>query len=253
MEKTNHSYSGLASIYDRIMCSVDYEGWADYVEQLLARFAKTPRSLVDLACGTGSSALPFAARGYRVAGVDLSPAMLEIARKKANSRGLDVNFYKQDICFLELPEKYDLALLFQDGFNYITDEKSLSRAIEQVHAALQPASLFIFDLTRPGLRSGEHSSSVTYADQDDFAIILESRYNKAKELWSAELTVFLETGNGLYKKFREKHLEKDHDPDLVAALLNRAGFDLLGIYPSFNLDPAGPAEQKLTFVAERSC
>ncbi len=250
MNKTSQAYTGFADIYDQIMCSVDYEAWADYVEQLLVRFAKKPRSIVDLACGTGSSTLPFAHRGYQTSGVDLSPAMLERARSKAAHNGLEFKFYEQDLCSLELPEKYDLALLFQDGFNYLLSENELADAINQVYQALNPASLFIFDLTRPSLRSDNDTDSISWADQDGFTLIVESSYSSKEDLWSAQLTVFQKSENGLYKKYQEMHYEKDHDPDLVAKLLEQAGFKLLGIYPSFSLEPAGSSEPKLTFVAE---
>ncbi len=250
MKNPGQPYSGFADIYDQIMCSVDYEAWADYVEQLLNRFSKNPRSLVDLACGTGNSTLPFARRGYLTAGVDLSPEMLERARSKTAQNGLRANFFEQDLRRLDLPEEYDLALLFQDGFNYILSEKELSEAINQVYQALKPGSLFIFDLTRPSLRSDGDTGNVSWADQDDYALIVESSYSSKEDLWSARLTVFQKLENGFYRKFQEMHHEKDHDPDLVARLLEKTGFKLLDIYPSFSLEPAGSSEPKLTFVAE---
>ena len=57
-------YSGLAAVYDRLMAGVDYEAWADYVTQLIEHWGGNPRLLIDLACGTGGSTLPFARRGY---------------------------------------------------------------------------------------------------------------------------------------------------------------------------------------------
>jgi len=251
VKKTDEIYTGFAEIYDQIMCSVDYEAWADYIEQLLGRFAKKPSSLVDLACGTGSSTLPFAQRGYRTAGVDISAAMLERARCKAAKNGLKIAFYEQDLCRLKLPEKNDLALLFQDGFNYILREEKLARAIRQVYHALNPSSLFIFDLTRPGMRSGGEKNTVCCAEQDNFTLILESAYHSVKDIWSARLTFFQQTESGLYRKFQEKHLEKDYDPDLVTRLLQETGFTLLAIHPSFSIEPAQGFEPKLTFVVEK--
>ena len=83
-------YSGFAAIYDQIMAGVDYEGWVDYVESLLQHFEYRPQSVIDLACGTGSSTLPLAARGYRASGIDLSGEMLQLARAKAARAELTV-------------------------------------------------------------------------------------------------------------------------------------------------------------------
>lgn len=230
---------------------MDYDGWADYVEQLLVHFAKKPRSLVDLACGTGSSTLPFAGRGYQVAGVDLSAAMLSQARLKAKRENLDIAFYQSDLCLLELPEKFDLAVLFQDGLNYILSEQQLKRAFLKIFDVLNPGALFIFDLTRPQLRFGNHNSSLCWADEDDFSLIWETDYCTSTNLWSVLLTTFHRTENGFFEKFQERHQEKDYEPGLVTELLEKAGFKLLGLYPTFSMDPIKGSEQKITFVAEK--
>lgn len=55
----------------------------------------------------------------------------------------------------------------------------------------------------------------------------------------------------VYRKFQERHREKDFEPKRVRHLLAEAGFTLLGLYPSFSLDPAGGGEAKLTFAVEK--
>jgi ubiquinone/menaquinone biosynthesis C-methylase UbiE len=249
--KYSEPYADFAAIYDEIMCGVDYEAWADYVEQLFGHYSRKPRCLIDLACGTGSSTLPFARRGYQVSGVDLSEAMLEQALMKARQNGLTLNYFKQDLCTLELPEKYDCALLFQDGLNYLLSEADLKRAFRQINAVLNRDSLFIFDLTRPRLRPAAEKGSIEWADLEDFTLIWESCYCNEEGLWSVQLTVFKKTGNGLYHKFQEKHQEKEHDPDLVINILNETGFTLLDLYPSFSLEQSKGSEAKLTFVVEK--
>lgn len=133
------------------MCGVDYENGADYVEQLLNRFGKKPRLLVDLACVTGSSTLPFAARGYRVGAMDSSEALLQRARLKAKQADLTLKFYLSDLRSFCFGERYDLALLFQEGLNYLLSEAELAEALRRVYDLLLPGGAFIFDLTRPAL------------------------------------------------------------------------------------------------------
>ncbi|MCL4323985.1 MAG: hypothetical protein M1144_00745, partial [Candidatus Thermoplasmatota archaeon] len=41
----------------RVMQDVGYDFWVDYVEQILARFQAKPRTVLDLACGTGNTTL----------------------------------------------------------------------------------------------------------------------------------------------------------------------------------------------------
>lgn len=244
-------YAGLAEIYDLLMSAVDYEAWADYVEALMEHFDCRPRRLVDLACGTGGSAFPFAARGYCVDAVDLSAAMLKKARAGAGRRGLRIKFYRQDLRALRLPRSYDAALLFQDGLNYLLSDEELAAAIAAVQGALVPGGFFVFDLTRPGLRAGGGKGGASWADGADFTLLWESGYDAETALWEIELLAFRRLKNGLYRKFRESHREKDYPPELVEKLLRQAGFSLRGVFPTFTFEPASGGEPKLTFAAQK--
>ncbi|HET6561831.1 MAG TPA: methyltransferase domain-containing protein [Marmoricola sp.] len=60
-------------------------------DRLLATHLPPPPSdVVDLGCGTGSLAVLLAERGHRVRGIDLAPAMVEAARRKAEAAGVQV-------------------------------------------------------------------------------------------------------------------------------------------------------------------
>lgn len=246
----NEPYLNFASIYDQIMSGVDYEAWADYVEDLLNHFGKQPKSIVDLACGTGASTFPFSKRDYKVTGVDISSQMLKRASLAASEQTLKIKFYQQDLRQLNLPEKYDLALLFQDGLNYIVDEKDLAQTFLNVNNILNPGALFIFDLTRPSLRP-THNSSTAWADEESFTLIWDSSYEAESGIWSIKLTVFQKLDNELYKKYQESHCEKDHDPEQVQKLIAAAGFKLIGIYKSFSFSTSDGNDVKLTFVVQK--
>lgn len=250
-DNKNEAYGALAGLYDTIMSGVDYEAWADYVEELLNYCGDKPHFLIDLACGTGSSTLPFARRGYRVHGLDLSSTMLEQAKEKTAEVNLDITYYRQDLRNLNLPQQYDLCLLFQDGLNYLLTEEDLALALAGVNRLLKPSALFIFDLTRPSLRPGSEKDDVGWVEDDDYILIMQSSYSRRDELWTAKIVVFQQTESGLYKKYQETHQEKDYQPDLVTTLLGKAGFKLLGLYRSFSLAKAEKSDPKVTFVARK--
>ena len=63
------SYEALAASYDELTEDVDYERRADFVERLFLRAKHPVKSLLDLACGTGTMTALFARRGYAVTGV----------------------------------------------------------------------------------------------------------------------------------------------------------------------------------------
>lgn len=76
------SYEALAASYDELTEDVEYEKRADFVEKLFLRAKRPVKSLLDLACGTGTMSALFARRGYAVTGVDYSPEMLSQAQQK---------------------------------------------------------------------------------------------------------------------------------------------------------------------------
>ena len=52
-------YTVLADCYDAVMEHVDYPGWVDYIEEVLAYHGHEPGHVLELACGTGTFAALF--------------------------------------------------------------------------------------------------------------------------------------------------------------------------------------------------
>jgi len=255
LKQSKKSYNAIATIYDDIMSTVDYEGWADYVEDLASLHSCSYNSILDLACGTGSSTIPFAKRGIPATGIDLSAVMIKIARDKTEKEKLNnLRFLEQDLCQLELAEKYDLAVLFQDGLNYLIGTEKLFSAFRNIHQVINPEGLFIFDLTRLKLRPHSTPGRKEIVEDDRFTLFWESNYDHHNHIWSISLTIYCLVENGLYERYYEEHQEQDYSPELISKLLKKTGFTLLGLYPSFSLKPVKAdleSEVKLTFVARR--
>ncbi len=53
-------------------------------------------TVLDIACGTGNAAIPAATLGARVTGLDLTPSMLNVARKRADVAGVTIDFMEGD-------------------------------------------------------------------------------------------------------------------------------------------------------------
>lgn len=81
-------------------------------ESFVARLAPLPGTRVlDVACGTGNTALPLARRGAIVTGVDIAPNLLAQARERAAADGLAITFEEGDAEQLPYPdESFDLVV-----------------------------------------------------------------------------------------------------------------------------------------------
>ena len=241
------NYEGLSKIYDFMMSGVDYEAWADYVLSAAKRFGCEPKTVLDLACGTGSTTLPLAARGVDATGLDLAPAMLEIAREKAAEAGLSVDFVEQNMLELDFPEPFDMVVSFQDGINYLTGEGDFDRLAAAVDRSLKDGGVFLFDLNRVDHYS---DSDTTVVDLDDMYLVYENNYNADTRIWHIKLTGFLQEGE-LYRKFEEVHEEKNHDFNEVKAALAAQHMEIVAVWRMFFEEEASDEVNRVLVIAKK--
>ncbi len=248
-------YSALASIYDGVMRDVNYSMWVDYIEELCHRHGLEPETVLDVACGTGNSTLPFARRGYRVAGVDSSEDMVAIARMKAASGGLDVEFAVQDMRELhperlEMGPVFDLVLCLYDSINYLTDPREFARALLGFREAVRPGGFFVFDVNA-ARRLSQMTEASLFLEGPGWAFVEENQFTPSTSIWRIRVTGFIEERDGLYRRFREVHHERAYSQKEVAGMLAKAGWSLLGAYNAFGFEPASPDAARIYFVAQR--
>lgn len=255
------AYTRFALIYDQVMEDVDYEGWASYVEELLRTHGLRVETLVDLCCGTGGSTIPFARRGYRVVGVDRSPHMLEVARKKAAALGLDITFLEQDVTALDLdevarsgdrplaPGGFDLAISLFDSLNYILTADGLEEVFRRVARALRPGGAFIFDMNTPQ-KLATLDGTLKLLEGDGYVLFWRNRFLLPERIWQVTLDGFLRQGER-WERFREVHREKAHAESEVCARLEAAGLEVLAMYHAYTLSPVHPGTDRIFYLARR--
>ena len=98
------------------------------------------RSILDLACGTGSQVFWLAGRGFRVTGCDISPAMLRIARNKSRKADLrlgDMRTFRDGT--------FDGAVTISNAVGHLT-RRDFERAMRNIRANLTPSGLYVFDI-----------------------------------------------------------------------------------------------------------
>src|SRR5436190_5526658 len=100
--------------------------------------------ILDAGCGTGRYSRELARRGYVVHGVDLSPELIEIARRKAGDRPGGVSFAVADI--LDLPTARYAAILCRGVLNDIIDDGRRDAVFAAFARALRPNGALILDV-----------------------------------------------------------------------------------------------------------
>ena len=134
-------YEWFAPVYDAWAADmtedVDY-----YVE--LAREAEGP--IIELAAGSGRISIPIAQRtGKRVIGIDLSTAMLDIARARAAEAGVDLELHEGDMRDLDFEQASDLVICPYRALLHLPTWHDRRRVFERVARALRPGGRFAWN------------------------------------------------------------------------------------------------------------
>ena len=91
------TYEKFAYIYDRMGSDEFSIKMFNYTRRILSRLKYRPRSILELACGTGTAAALWAEQNITVFGIDGSKHMLEMAQDKAQNENLKINFSQQPL------------------------------------------------------------------------------------------------------------------------------------------------------------
>ncbi len=122
-----------------------FEAAADEVLKLIELTGCESGAVLDLGCGPGRHAIPFAKRGFAVTGVDRTPWLLEKARARATAERADVEFVLEDMRRFERPARFDLAISMLTSFGYFDDPAENLAVLRSVHTSLKPGGAFVLD------------------------------------------------------------------------------------------------------------
>ncbi|HEX2948415.1 MAG TPA: class I SAM-dependent methyltransferase [Armatimonadota bacterium] len=245
-----NQFNDIAPYYDEVMSVVPYKHWVQYLRKLFKHYGWKPKSILDIATGTGSVALLLAEEGYDVTGVDLSAQMIEIARIKAAKcdDGKTVNFLCQDATQLTVTEQFDAAISLFDSFNYILPAKGLQDAFANAFAAVTSGGLFIFDLNSEyALEKNLFSQDNLWDDTASVKHVWTSTYNKRTRIATVDMQFYLPNG----KAFREVHKERAHRHADVIRFLREAGFEFLDAFDEYSFLPAGRQSERIFYISRK--
>lgn len=244
-----NSYKNLAVSYDRLTNDVDYEAVVDFYRQILARDGVTPRTAVDLACGTGSVAMLLAQQGLQVTAVDLSEDMLAVASQKACELENPPVFICQPLQELRLPRGVDLAVCALDSLDYITDPEDCEKAIRRIYKVLNPGGIFIFDVNTPEKLRAMDGQVFLDEDEDVFCV-WRGEFDEKTNICSYGMDLFQREGDCWVRSF-EEHQEYAYSRQQLTAYLKNAGFTHIACYADRRFAEPAEGEQRIYFKARK--
>ncbi|MGE5407944.1 MAG: methyltransferase domain-containing protein [Syntrophothermus sp.] len=213
---------GSAPGYGTDLAAIHASGFTAIAEaaarELIGRLPERARVL-DLGCGDGTSAALLAREGHAVHGIDLSPAAIELARKRAPAATFEVGSFLD----APLPRECDAVLAAGEVLGYRLDDRidpgSLEAVLERLAAALRPGGILLFDLASPA-RAGE-APDRGWTEGDGWAVLVETE--ASDRLLSRRIVTFRDLGGGRFRRGEETHALFLHEPSEVLALLRANG------------------------------
>jgi SAM-dependent methyltransferase len=250
------SYNIFARFYD--LCFGDVDADLFMIEQFAARCGSP---ILELACGTGRVLVPLARQGYQVTGVDVSPAMLEMARRKVTAENLAhrVTLVEQDMRELNLGTQFNLAFIAVNSFLHLLSTDDQLAALARIRHHLSPGGLLLLDLFNPDLArlldmKGHVTLEQSFTDPGTghhLMRFLTDRVDLGQQQIQSIFIIDEMDGEGQVRRVVfpfEIHYLFRYELEL---LLREAGFELEAIYGSYELDEYTGDSAKMITVARR--
>ena len=243
-------YNNLARYYDHIFPAGENQ-LRFFKEEFQQHGVKT---VLDLACGTGSYSLAFAGWGLDVVGVDFEEEMIHYARQKAaESSTANVRFLVGDMRKLpDLQKPFDAVVCIGNSLVHLLTDEDLTAALKEMYRLCKQGGLLIIQILNydyivdnsvtilPDIRNQDEGLVFTrqYQFRDDglieFATSLILSENNEEHA--------LDAGSVLLRPLRPKQL---------VGYLEAAGFVNCELYAGFDRSPVQNNRMPLVVKAHK--
>ena len=203
-----------------------------------------PMTILDLACGFGRHANRLAALGHQVTGIDLMPGFLEIARRNAAEKGVQVIYQQGDMRQLSFIEMFDRVMMLFTTFGYFEDEDNLL-VLKNVARALKPGGSLVFDIpNRDVILNGFLPYIVTEKDQN--LMIDRNTFDSATgRLYNRRIIIRDDVRKD--KPF----FVRIYNPTEISDVLDRAGLGVYKMYGGWDGQQISTDSRRMVVVARK--
>lgn len=226
--------------------ATEYARYSDQVVRLIEQQAGRPvNSLLNIACGGGKNIFNLKKR-YRVTGLDLSPAMLKLAR----NLNPDCELLEGDMRSFVLNRTFD-AILLDDGVSYLTSRADLAAAFQVAFDHLNPGGVLVVtpDTTSETFQQNRTEATPASAKAQPShldVVFIENVYDPDPSDQHYEATMlYLIRENGILRIETDRHLLGIFPLEAWQQTLAEAGFTVY--QEKLNID----GEQYLTFAGTK--
>lgn len=258
---TPNAATRWAEFYDRDPDNISREDIPFY----LKRAARFKGPVLDLACGTGRIAIPLANAGFHVTGLDHSPAMLAVLRKKRSTlpvnAGERITVEEDDMAHFDLGQEFSLIIIPSHSFQTITTLEKQRSCLACVQRHLTANGEFIITAS-PHARSIDsprfRRMQLDWTNADPFTGTVLSRYstqrviNHEKQILEISFNFELSRPRGIIDTFTESLKLACFNEKQLVELVEQAGFTVTERYGNYAGAPIDKGAEIILICRSRS-
>ena len=241
----------MATWYQDDLAYIHDVGFRDYalqampgIVEILKQWDITAGLVVDLGCGSGLSAQLLHQLNYQVLGIDISEAMIAIAKPRVPA----ATFRVESVFTAEIPP-CAAVISIGECLSYLFDTKapqSLNPLFQRIFHALHPGSPLIFDVVIPG-QAPPNQSVKSFTEGEDWIVLVEKKEDRQGTRLTRRIISLRQVGH-LYRRAEEIHHQRLFDVTTLGEELSQIGFqvEVMDRYGAFKLPPA-----RVAFIARK--
>jgi SAM-dependent methyltransferase len=244
----------------------DWPGELDFYREMAENTKSSGEALLEVACGTGRVALRLAQTGVNVVGLDLSPKMLEVARRKS-AEFRNIHWVEGDMRSFELDRKFGLTIIPGHAFQNLNTSQDQAACLECIRQHLNPGGKLVVHLDYPdfpwlGELLGKKGKQFEEAEQ--FINPNTNRLVRTRRAWSLEPCTQTAISQTAWDEVNAEGQVVDYWQSKpiclhvvfrfeIEHLLARVRFKVQGVYGDFYRNPLQDNSSDMIWVAISRC
>jgi SAM-dependent methyltransferase len=255
-------YAGVAEFYDFVSVYRERPDVAFYVDA--ARESGGP--VLEVGCGTGRVLIPTARAGVAIVGVDASPHMLAVCRRRLQKEPSDVQarvrLLQGDMRRIRVDQTFSLATIPFRPFQHLLTVTDQLACLISVRDRLTDSGRMVFDIFNPSLDmlvtkpvGEEFDADPEFVTDDGRRVVRRGKivaHDRFSQVTQHELIYYVTHSDGRTERLVHAFSMRNTFRFEAEHLLVRAGFEIEHLYGDFDRSPYGskyPGE--LIFVARK--